>query len=148
MKDLELVCSKEQIEEVYAKQLEAPETRIAQKTLAWEVVKDIHGKEEADNAVLVSEKLFKGDFNGLSVKDINKLKEDVLIEEAEMRVSIRTIYIDIEYAEKATLVEAKSKAEASIEKLDEEILEYYDINFIISTNNCKYFLNVVFNFIP
>ena len=61
--------SKEQIEEVYAKQLEAPETRIAQKTLAWEVVKDIHGKEEADNAVLVSEKLFKGDFNGLSVKD-------------------------------------------------------------------------------
>ncbi|MBO5826035.1 MAG: tyrosine--tRNA ligase [Treponema sp.] len=62
--------SKEQIEEVYAKQLEAPETRIAQKTLAWEVVKDIHGKEEADNAVLVSEKLFKGDFNGLSVKDI------------------------------------------------------------------------------
>lgn len=62
--------SKEQIEEVYVKQLEAPETRIAQKTLAWEVVKDIHGKEEADNAVLVSEKLFKGDFNGLSVKDI------------------------------------------------------------------------------
>ena len=62
--------SKEQIEEVYAKQLEAPETRIAQKTLAWEVVKDIHGQEEADNAVLVSEKLFKGDFNGLSVKDI------------------------------------------------------------------------------
>ena len=62
--------SKEQIEEVYARQLEAPETRIAQKTLAWEVVKDIHGKEEADNAVLVSEKLFKGDFNGLSVKDI------------------------------------------------------------------------------
>lgn len=62
--------SKEQIEEVYAKQLEAPETRIAQKTLAWEVVKDIHGKEEADNAVLVSEKLFKGDFNGLSVKEI------------------------------------------------------------------------------
>jgi tyrosyl-tRNA synthetase len=62
--------SKEQIEEVYAKQLEAPETRIAQKTLAWEVVKDIHGKEEADNAVSVSEKLFKGDFNGLSVKDI------------------------------------------------------------------------------
>ena len=62
--------SKEQIEEVYAKQLETPETRIAQKTLAWEVVKDIHGKEEADNAVLVSEKLFKGDFNGLSVKDI------------------------------------------------------------------------------
>lgn len=62
--------SKEQIEDIYAQQQAVPETRIAQKTLAWEVVKDIHGKEEADNAVNVSQKLFAGDFNGLSVKDI------------------------------------------------------------------------------
>ena len=62
--------TKEQIEEVYAQQQAAPETRIAQKTLAWEVVKDLHGKEEADNAVMVSEKLFKGEFKGLSVNDI------------------------------------------------------------------------------
>ena len=61
---------KEKIEEVYAQQQQSPETRIAQKTLAWEVVKDIHGKEEADNAVLVSQKLFAGDFKGLSVNDI------------------------------------------------------------------------------
>ena len=62
--------SKEEIEAVWAQQQAAPETRIAQKTLAWEVVKDLHGKEEADNAVMVSEKLFKGDFKGLSVNDI------------------------------------------------------------------------------
>ena len=62
--------SKEEIEDIYAQQQAAPETRIAQKTLAWEVVKDLHGKEEADNAVMVSEKLFKGDFKGLSVSDI------------------------------------------------------------------------------
>ena len=62
--------SREQIEDIYAQQQAAPETRIAQKTLAWEVVKDIHGKEEADNAVNVSQKLFAGDFKGLSVKDI------------------------------------------------------------------------------
>ena len=62
--------SREQIEDIYAQQQAAPETRIAQKTLAWEVVKDLHGKEEADNAVMVSEKLFKGDFKGLSVSDI------------------------------------------------------------------------------
>lgn len=62
--------SKEQIQDVYAQQQAAPETRIAQKTLAWEVVKDIHGKDEADNAVLVSQKLFAGDFSGLSVQDI------------------------------------------------------------------------------
>ena len=62
--------SKEEIEDIYAQQQAAPETRIAQKTLAWEVVKDLHGKEEADNAVMVSEKLFKGDFKGLPVSDI------------------------------------------------------------------------------
>lgn len=62
--------SKEQIDDVFARQQAAPETRAAQKTLAWEVVKDLHGKDEADNAVNVSEKLFKGDFQGLSVSDI------------------------------------------------------------------------------
>ncbi len=62
--------NKEEIETVYEEHLGAPEKRIAQKTLAYEVIKDIHGKEEADNAVQVSEKLFAGDFRGLSVSDI------------------------------------------------------------------------------
>ena len=62
--------NKEEIETVYEEHLGAPEKRIAQKTLAYEVIKDIHGKEEADNAVQVSEKLFAGDFKGLSVSDI------------------------------------------------------------------------------
>ena len=62
--------TKEQIDDVYAQHMAAPEKRIAQKTLAWEIVKDIHGKAEADNAVQVSEKLFAGDFKGLAVKDI------------------------------------------------------------------------------
>ena len=62
--------SKEEIEDIYAQHLAAPEKRIAQKTLAWEIVKDLHGKAEADNAVSVSEKLFAGDFKSLSVSDI------------------------------------------------------------------------------
>lgn len=62
--------SKEQIEDIYAQHMAAPEKRIAQKTLAYEIVKDIHGAAEADNAVKVSEKLFAGDFKSLTVKDI------------------------------------------------------------------------------
>ena len=62
--------SREEIEKIEEEQKAAPETRIAQKTLAWEVVKDLHVKEEADNAVFISQKLFAGDFKGLSVKDI------------------------------------------------------------------------------
>ncbi len=62
--------SKEEIEDIYAQHQAAPEKRIAQKTLAWEIVKDLHGQAEADNAVQVSEKLFAGNFEGLSVRDI------------------------------------------------------------------------------
>jgi len=62
--------SKEEIEKIYEEHQAAPEKRIAQKTLAWQIVKDLHGEAEADNAVKVSEKLFAGDFKGLSVSDI------------------------------------------------------------------------------
>ena len=62
--------SKEEIEKIYAEHQAAPEKRIAQKTLAWQIVKDLHGEKEADNAVSVSEKLFAGDFKSLSVSDI------------------------------------------------------------------------------
>lgn len=62
--------SKEEIEKVYAEHQAAPEKRIAQKTLAWQIVKDLHGEKEADNAVSVSEKLFAGDFKSLAVSDI------------------------------------------------------------------------------
>ena len=40
-----------------------PETRIAQKTLAYEVVKDIHGIKEAEKAIAMSEALFTENFN-------------------------------------------------------------------------------------
>ena len=62
--------SKEEIEKIYAEHQASPEKRIAQKTLAWQIVKDLHGEAEADNAVKVSEKLFAGDFKSLAVSDI------------------------------------------------------------------------------
>lgn len=54
---------REQIEEIYKQQEAAPETRIAQKTLAYEVVKDLHGAEEADKAVSGSKAAFSGEGN-------------------------------------------------------------------------------------
>ena len=53
--------SKEEIEDIEVKFKERPEDRLAQKTLAYEVVKDIHGVEEADKAREISEKIFKGE---------------------------------------------------------------------------------------
>jgi len=62
--------SKEEIENIMEKQNEKPETRIAQKALAYEVVKDIHSKEDADKAIKISEALFTGNIKELSDKDI------------------------------------------------------------------------------
>ena len=53
--------SKEEIEDIDVKFKERPEERLAQKTLAYEVVKDIHGVEEANKAREISEKIFKGE---------------------------------------------------------------------------------------
>ena len=63
--------TKEEIENIMKKHLEHPELRTAQKTLGYEIVKDIHGLEEANRAVKISEALFSGNVKDLTEKEIN-----------------------------------------------------------------------------
>ena len=63
--------TKEEIENIMKKHLEHPELRTAQKTLGHEIVKDIHGLEEANRAVKISEALFSGNVKDLTEKEIN-----------------------------------------------------------------------------
>ena len=62
--------TKEQIEELEAKNKEHPELREAHKALAREIITDLHGAAEYDKAVDISAKLFSGDLKSLSLKDI------------------------------------------------------------------------------
>ena len=62
--------SKEEIEDIIKKHQEKPELRLAQKALAYEVVKDIHTKEDADTAIKISESLFTGNIKDLTDKEI------------------------------------------------------------------------------
>ena len=62
--------SKEEIEDVMARHNEAPELRIAQKELARQIITDLHGSEEFDKAIRISEALFSGDIFNLSVSEI------------------------------------------------------------------------------
>ena len=57
--------SKEEIEEIEIEFKKVPEKRIAQKELAYQVVKDLHGKLEADKAREISEKIFRGEVTDL-----------------------------------------------------------------------------------
>ncbi len=60
----------EEIMEMERQHLEHPEKRLAQKALAREIITDLHGAEEFERAVNISEKLFAGDYRSLSLRDI------------------------------------------------------------------------------
>ena len=62
--------SKEEIEELEKKNLEAPHLREAHKALAREVITFIHGKEAYDEAVKISEALFSGNVKDLTAEEI------------------------------------------------------------------------------
>ncbi|MBR5522126.1 MAG: tyrosine--tRNA ligase [Akkermansia sp.] len=60
----------EEITSIEAEHVQHPEQRVAQKALAREIVTDLHGAEEFEKAVDISQKLFAGDFKSLSLRDI------------------------------------------------------------------------------
>ena len=62
--------TKEEIEDTMAKHNAAPEKRIAQQTLAREFITDLHGKEEYEKALKISEALFSGNIKELSLSEI------------------------------------------------------------------------------
>ncbi len=69
--------NKAEIEEVMRKHNEAPEKRIAQETLAHEVLRDIHGEEEYQKAVEISRALFSGDIKAIPSNLIAKVFSNV-----------------------------------------------------------------------
>ena len=69
---------------------------------------------------------------------ISKLEENELIENASIRVSdTKTIYLLINFTPKTTLVEAQSKALASLEYFSEDILGFYDVEFLIKADSTE-----------
>ena len=61
----------EEIMEVMKKHIEKPEDRLAQKTLAKEFIKDLHGEEEYLKALRISEALFSGNIKTLKEEEIH-----------------------------------------------------------------------------
>ena len=69
--------SPEEIMEVVKKHNEEPHLRLAQKTLAKEIITDLHGKEEYEKAVKISEALFSGNVKDIDTNLIEKVFKDV-----------------------------------------------------------------------
>jgi tyrosyl-tRNA synthetase len=69
--------SKEEIEQLEKEVQEAPERRVAQKRLAEEVTKLVHGEEALKQAIKISEALFSGSISDLSAEEIKQGFKDV-----------------------------------------------------------------------
>lgn len=62
--------TKEEIEEIEKRHLECPEKRLAQQMLARCIITDLHGEEEYEKALRLSNVLFNGDVASLTGKEI------------------------------------------------------------------------------
>ena len=69
--------TKEEIENIEIEHKKQPEIRYAQKILAREVITFLHGEEEFNKAVKISESLFSGNVKNLSVEEIKDGFKDV-----------------------------------------------------------------------
>ena len=69
--------SVEEIENIEKRHKEHPELREAQTALAHEIIRDLHGEEEYQNALSMSKALFSGDISKLSGKEILEAFKDV-----------------------------------------------------------------------
>ena len=89
---------KEEIEEIEAKHNEHPELREAHKVLAREIITDLHGKEEYEKAVRISEALFKGNFNDLSNEELGEAFKGNEVKEIELNKNILDVLVEMNVA--------------------------------------------------
>ena len=86
--------SKEEITEIEKEHLANLGQRVAQKRLAYEVVKIIHGEEAANEAIKMSECLFKNDFKDLKEEQIEELFPKNMIHEVSGEFSLVDLVIE------------------------------------------------------
>lgn len=87
--------SKEEIEELEAKHKEHPELREAHKALAREIITDLHGKDEYEKAVMMSEVLFTGEFKKLDKNDLEEVLKEYNKISIEKNKNIVDMLIDM-----------------------------------------------------
>lgn len=83
--------SKEEIDALEQKLKEAPEKREAQKTLAEEMTKLVHGEEALAQAIKISEALFSGNVGELTASEIKQGFKDVPSFEMENKEDISLV---------------------------------------------------------
>ena len=120
--------SKEEIEKIMKKHEDAPHLRLAQKTLAKEIVLFLHGKESYERAVLISEALFSGKVLELTKKEIKEAFKEVPSFETSDNQNIVDLLVNGKVA--SSKREAREFINAGSIMINEEKIT--DENFIVT----------------
>ena len=79
----------------------------------------------------------------LQTKFLSNMKQDEQIEDATLKIKGKIIYIALTFREGVSLVEAQSKALASLQHFEQKYLDFYDFNYTLkgaATENTEGFL--------
>lgn len=123
--------TKEEIEAIEAEHNKAPELRTAQKALAKEVISFLHGEEEYNHALKVSESLFSEDIKSLSSKDIKSSFNGVPSFKLELGINLVDLLVN------NNICSSKREAREMINgnAISINNVKYTDENLVISDNH-------------
>ena len=124
--------TKEEIEDIAIRHKEQPELRLAQKTLAKEVITFLHGEEEYEKALKITESLFSGDIKSFTSKEV----EDAFkgIEPFEVNSDLNIVDLLVEASVCSSKREAREFiGNGSITLNGEKIT---DLEFTITKDTC------------
>lgn len=68
---------------------------------------------------------------------LNKMKEEELIQDVTLKIKGKIIYISMTFNEEASLVEAQSKALASLSLFEQKYLDFYDFHYTLKGNKTE-----------
>ena len=127
--------TKEEIEDIEKQQISHPETRIAQKTLAKEVVTFLHGEKEAEKAKEMSEALFSGHVKNLTKKEIEDVFKGVPTFDTNNNINIIDMLVNNKIA--SSKREAREFVNAGSITINEEKItdENYTVTKEIAIDN-------------
>ena len=144
--------TKEEIESLMKEHNQEPEKRKAQKMLAKCFVSDLHGIEEANKAIMMSEALFSEDINKLSADDIlNNFKDmekfyidsDMMLEDLLIVSNICTSKREARELISGNAISINNKKETEATKIIKKEDAIDKKVYLIKKGKKKYYLGIV-----
>ena len=123
--------SKEEIEAIEEENNKTPELRIAHKALAKEIITDLHGEEEYNKALKISEALFNGNVKEIPVSEFESVFRSVPHFELEEDKSLVDLLVE------ATICSSKREAREFISNGSITINgdKVTDLEFVVKKSN-------------